>query len=366
MLQDESFQPDTVNPSFSPNNQPKDSLDGEIFLYNALVALSSRPVRGLNLKASYRMQKRDNQTDKETYTYFINDNSCGASSTATNAPYSYDKRTLKLDAGYRFNRMARLTGDISRETFERSPSEVKETTEDKGRIKLRLTPLDNVQLSLRGSKSSRDGTHYETVAGENPLLRKYNISDRDRVSGGLDVSYQPTNRLSLSANLERSDDDYDDTEVGLTDAEQTTVTLDAAFQVSEEVSGHAYIGRDYYESKQAGSQVPNSPDWFVKNEDTVDSFGIGLRWKKDSRLEFGSEYVLSRSKGETDMRSDNALTPVNQFPDLESKLHSLRVYADYQLERTPRSNSATVMRNTTKMTGPSTASIQPPFPRCWY
>jgi len=262
--------------------------------------------------------------------------------------------------------MAHLTGDISRETFERSPSEVNETTEDKGRIKLRLTPLDNVQLSLRGSTSSRDGTHYETVPGENPLLRKYNISDRDRVSGGLDVSYQPNDRLSPSANLEHSDDDYDDTEVGPTDAEQTTVMLDAAFEVSEELSGHACIGREYYESKQAGSQVPNSADWFVKNEDTVDSFGIGLRWKKDSRLEFGSDYVLSRSKGETDMQSGYALPPVNQFPDLESKLHSLRLLRITSCRRTPRSNSATVMRNTTRMTGPSTASIQPPFPRCWY
>jgi predicted porin len=33
------------------------------------------------------------------------------------------------------------------------------------------------------------------------------------------------------------------------------------------------------------------------------------------------------------MQSDNALPPVNQFPDLESKLHSLRLYADYQLQK---------------------------------
>jgi hypothetical protein len=45
MLQDESFQPDTVNPNLTPHSQPKNSLDGEIYLYNALVALPSRPMR---------------------------------------------------------------------------------------------------------------------------------------------------------------------------------------------------------------------------------------------------------------------------------------------------------------------------------
>lgn len=335
MLQDESFLPDTVNPALTPNPQPEDSLDGEVYLYNALLSLTSRPMPGLNLKASYRMQRRDNETDKNEYTYYVNDTQRGGlpQPTDTNQPYSYDKRTLKLDAGYRINRTARLSGDLSRETFERSPSEVKETTEDKGQLKLRLTPLDNVQLSISGGASSRDGTSYHTNPGENTLLRKYNIADRDRVTGGLDIAYQPNDRLSLNANLQYSDDDYDDTEVGLTEAKLASIALDAAYQWSEELSGHAYVGWDRYESEQAGSQEPNSPDWFVDNEDTVDSVGLGLRWKQSERLEIGSEYTFSRSKGETDMKSYNPLPPVSPFPDLETKMHSLRLYADYKLEK---------------------------------
>lgn len=334
MLQDESFEPDTVNPGLTPNVQPKDSLDGEVYTYNALVNLSSRPMRGLKLGASYRMERRDNETDKNTYTYYINDSAGAMSGSPTsdaNDPYSYDKRTLKLDAGYRISRMANISGDLSRETFERSPSEVKETTEDKGRIRLRLTPLDNVQVSISGTKAKRDGTSYHTKPGENILLRKYNLADRDRTSGRLDVAYQPNDRLALSANFETSDDDYDDTVVGLTEAERRSVTLDASYHFSEALSGHAYAGREEYESKQAGSQVPDSPDWFVKNEDTVDSFGLGLRWNKDARLEIGSEYVYSRTKGDTDMDSNNALPPLVPFPDLETKLHSLRLYADYRV-----------------------------------
>jgi len=229
--------------------------------------------------------------------------------------------------------MANLNGDISRETIERSPSEVKETTEDKGEIRLRLKPLDNVQLSISGALASRDGTDYRPVAGENTLLRKYNLSDRDRTSGRVDVGYQPSDRLALSANLEISEDDYDNTQVGLTEATYHAITLDASYRLSDDLSGHAYVGRERFESDQAGSQVPNAADWFVENEDTVDSFGLGLRWRTNERLELGSEYVFSRTNGDTDIRSNNALPPVSQFPDLESKRHSLQLYADYLLHK---------------------------------
>lgn len=336
MLQDDTFLPDTVDPLLTPHALPRDSLEGEVYLYNAMLALSSRPLRGLNLKASYRLQKRDNRTPQDTFTYFVNDSFGGLTSspdTSTNQPYSYDKRTLQLDAGYRINRVARLSGEVSRDTIERTPSEVDKTTEDQGKLKLRLSPLDNVQVSLKGGIASRTGSDYEPIAGENPLLRKYNISDRDRVSHGIDLSYQPDDRLALSASLDVSDDDYDATRVGLTDARQTSAILDASYRLTPDLSGHAYVGRDIYKSRQSGSQVPDTPDWFVRNEDTVDSVGLGLRWAGEGRFEVGGDYVLSRSTGEVDIRSNNALPPVGQFPDIKANIHSLRLYADYKLEK---------------------------------
>lgn len=339
MLQDEEFLPDHVDATKPPNTLPRDSLDGEVYLYNAMLALSSRPIKGLNLKASYRMQKRDSDTPSDEFTYFINDttNSGGdAVGTAYNQPYSYDRRTMKLDAGYRINRIARLSGEISRETMERSPSEVDETTEDRGELKLRLSPRNDVQLSIKGGTASREGSDYQTLPGENLLLRKYNISDRDRESYGLDVSYQPDARLALSASYGVNDDDYDGTRVGLTDAKQTTTALDASYLFSEELSGHAYLSRDIYESDQAGSQVPDSPDWFVSNEDTVDTLGAGLRWQRDARLEFGADYTYSDSTGEARMSSDNALPTLSQFPDIRSRLQSLRLFANYQLQKNAR------------------------------
>ncbi len=340
MLQDQKFQPDTVNPVLTPQPLPRDSLEGEVLVYNGLLALSSRPVRGLNLKASYRLQRRDNNTPQDTFTTFVNDSfgvATNSPDTNTNKPYSYDKRTMRLDAGYRFNRMARLSGELQRETVKRSPSEVEKTTEDSGKLKLRLKPLDNVQIALRGGAASREGSNYEPVSGENPLLRKYHISDRDRLSAGIDLSYQPTNRLSLGANIDFSDDDYDATRVGLNEASHAGVTIDAAYQLGQDLSAHAYLGRERYESSQTGSQDPTDPpDWYVDNEDTVDSLGVGFRWQKDSRLEFGADYVMSRSTGETRMRSSNALPPLSQFPDLKSRLHTLELHANYKLRKNTR------------------------------
>jgi predicted porin len=124
----------------------------------------------------------------------------------------------------------------------------------------------------------------------------------------------------------------------LTDAVQTTATLDASLLLSQDLSTYAYIGRERFKSRQSGSQDvlpagPFDPDWFVQNKDTVDSLGVGFDWSADNRLQLRADYVLSRSKGETSMQSNNPRPPVNQFPDLKSTLHSLRLYADYRLRK---------------------------------
>ncbi len=348
MLQDDAFLPDTVSPNvpnITPHSQPRNSLDGEVYQYNALLSLSSRPLRGLNLKGSYRLLKRDNQTPRDEYTWYLNDSFNPPSiniETKTNDPYSYTKQTYKLDAGYRINSTARLSGYIGHETYESDQSEVEETTEDKGELKLGLRATDNLQLSLGGKLSSRDGSSYDSATDENPVLRKYNIADRDRVGGIVNVAYQPTDKFALSANLDYNDDDYDDTVIGLTDAKQTGITIDASYQFNKDLSGYAYAGREVYKSKQAGSQttvdaannynyaIAVTPDWWVDNEDTVDSFGVGFSWLKSSKLELGADYVVSLSEGDTDFKSTNAAPIIEAFPDTEAHLHSINLYAEYE------------------------------------
>ena len=339
MYQDDTFLPDSVNTNLVPHTLPRNSLDGEVYQTNALLALSSRPMAGFNIKASYRYQERDNQTPSDTYSYHVNDaGGPGAGSTPasdTNDPYSYERNTYDLSAGYRINSNARLNGNITHETFECSPCEVRKTTEDEANLRLRLTPGNNVQLTLRGGVASKDGSTYYTVSGENLLLRKYNLADRDRQLIGADISYQPVESLTLGANVEYSENDYDSTDIGLTSSEQTSITLDASYQFSKTLSGHAYIGREIIESEQKGSQdnTSDTADWFVDNEDTVDSFGIGIKWQQSSKLNIGADYTYSGSTGDTDFTSYSALPPVNQFPDLEMDLHRFELYTDYKLQK---------------------------------
>ena len=146
----------------------------------------------------------------------------------------------------------------------------------------------------------------------------------------MNVSYQPTDKLAISADFDYSDDDYEESLVGLQSSNQSSLSFDVSYQHSDTLSSHAYIAREIIESDQAGSQVPNSADWFVDNEDTVDSLGFGVKWQKSPKLDLGADYVYSGSKGETDFSSLNARPPVSQFPDLKSDLHSLKLYADYK------------------------------------
>ena len=109
MTQNQNFQPYTINTGVTTSSLPATSLDGEVWLTNAQLKLTSRPVSRLRLNAELRYNERDNKTSVNTYDYVILD-SDNFTNTATNRPYSYKNNRIKLDANYRFNAITSLRG----------------------------------------------------------------------------------------------------------------------------------------------------------------------------------------------------------------------------------------------------------------
>ncbi|MDH3563574.1 MAG: MtrB/PioB family outer membrane beta-barrel protein, partial [Gammaproteobacteria bacterium] len=72
------------------------------------------------------------------------------------------------------------------------------------------------------------------------------------------------------------------------------------------------------------------PDWTGANKDTFHVLGIGVKHAMiKNKLDVGADYTVSNSVGKVSVTTG---APDPAFPDLESRLNSLKLYATYRLK----------------------------------
>ncbi|MGB5279966.1 MAG: MtrB/PioB family decaheme-associated outer membrane protein [Arenicellales bacterium] len=363
MTQDQQYLPYTINDIISADALPRDSLDGKIKQNIINLQLASRPNSKWNFNGSYRYHDHDNSTAQAPYTFIIADSqNTGTKAkdetdlTVVNQPYSYTRQLVKLDGKYRFNRAASVMLGYDYENMQRENSEVDETDEQEvwGKFKWKVGQHHVPEIiggSLDGwlklGHTSRDGSGYHPPAAdeegfyiENPLLRKYNLADLERDQVMLYLSYAPLDKLSFSANASYAMDDYDESIIGLTEATNSSGTIEATFLPTENVTSYIYYTRDLTNADQAGRQAEATqtgsltdrygPDWYAQSNDTMDNVGVGIQWQNIlPKIDIGADYVYSKGTGETEIQATGA-TP---FPDIKTELNSFKLYAQYNHSR---------------------------------
>lgn len=336
MTQNQQFQPYTINPGVSTSPLPRDSLDGEVWLANAQLKLSSQPLSKLRLNAELRYNERANQTPVETYNYVVLDTGLG---TATqNNPYSYENSRASLDANYRFNAIASLRGGYKYNGMKRSNFDAgrEDTDENTLFAKLKVKPHSTVDLELHGETSSRDGSDFtfDTDTYQNQLMRKYNLADRDRNKLGALIDYMATEKLYLSARADYSEDDYQNTQIGLTEASQPTVTIDFSYQPLSNLTTYGYYTWENIQSSQNGFEVSGGgattiTGWQADFDDTFDTVGIGAKWTDLGKWDLGADLVYSKAIGHIEMKDLANPGTETQFPDNRTEMASIKLWTDY-------------------------------------
>ncbi len=329
MEQDERFLPVTLNASLGPVSLPRSSLDGEVDTLTANLRLTSALTDKLRLNASYSYNERDNDTPQADYTWVTTDAFLNTA-TRTNLPYSYIRDTFKLGADYRFPKGSRLRAGYEYDAYKRDFQEVEKAEEDSLWAKLKVRIDYKTHLTFKATHAERDASGYSAVPEigppENPLLRKYNMADRDRDLVGVNASLSPTERLTLGAGLDYINDDYDKSEVGLTESREFNLSADASLALNEKTSMSLYLNREKIESRQQGSQTYATADWSAQNDDTVTTVGIGVKYQAiEDKLDIGADYARSHSRGEINVNGSG-------FPDLETELDTVKLYATYRLK----------------------------------
>jgi MtrB/PioB family decaheme-associated outer membrane protein len=341
--QDDAFLPYTANPLIATEELPRDSLDGSVDVTHADLQLSGDLgaqvswLDGLRGRLGYRYEERDNGTPRADYDYVESDTFPGG--VETNLPYGFRRQRLWAAGDWDLARLLwpqsgwplQLSGEWDHEEWDRTFQEAANSTEDRAWARLRTSPLAWLSLQARYGASNRDTDPYVTdasvTAPQNPLMRKFNLADRERDfwDAGVDLSLPGNVTLSLGGFYR--EDDYVNSGLGLARTRDSGETADLSWAMSERATVFAFYGRQEVESLQRGSQSFGAPDWQARTRDRFETAAAGVRTdglRERWNLQF--DYFLIDGRGDVTMQSGAA----QEFPPLRTRSHGPRLEVEYQ------------------------------------
>jgi len=330
MTQNDDLLPYTTNTLLPTNPLPVTSADAEVDTLNLNLRAVSSPWRDVTLEGELRYNDFDNKTPVNGYDYVITD-TVPAPVPVPNSAYDYERRDIKLRGEYRLKAGMKLYAGFDTRRFERNRQDRSRTTTNHLWFRLRTRLGDTADLDVDLFAEDRDGSSYTAVdnpvAPENPLMRKYNMADRERTGIKLRGSIYGGERSDFGWEFEYGEDSYDDSTIGVTDSEYVRVGADFTYAFSQAASGYASLYNEQIETDQRNSQSFSVPDWAATTDDTFTTATLGMTYPElFGPVDASFEYTWSQSVGET--RNDTSGLPTS-FPDLRSKRQNIKLGLSY-------------------------------------
>ena len=327
MTQDEDFLAYSSNALFT-NSLPVSSLDGEISTLHTGLFLVSSPFTDWRFTANYKLDERENETDRYAYEYVVLD-STESLIIRANSPYSFSKQKAAFKASHRLNRKIKLSGGVDFIEEERTYQEVSDLDETVHWMTVKAKLMPELTVKFKAEQFDREADGYEERVEINPAenleLRKYHLADSDGNKTKLSVDYAPLETLSLMLSLEGKSLEYSDTEIGLTDRDSQVATFDVGYYPLERLNFYAFYSVEMLEYEQAGSQSGGGSDWQNKVTDDLDTIGVGFSFlTEDKKLEYGLDYLYSDASEQSKLVTE--LEFADALPSSGNKLQSVSAF----------------------------------------
>ena len=316
--QDEAFLAPTLNTSLNVPPLPATSLDGEIKTRNANFRINGHFTDQLRGRVVLRYDERDNATEQYSINGVVTDTFVGGP--FLSQPYSFERRSAEGALDYRFSRMLTLTGSASREVVDRDFQEVSEATTDILSFGARARPDERLTLRALASREERTNDLDPALLDpfENPALRRFHFAERDRDLVRFAADYAFSERYSAGLFVEYADENYTDTQIGLSSANDRIVGFDVSATFGRNMGASAFIAHERLEAEILGADNIIGQPWRAKTDDvfitggfSVDFFQLPGAWR-DGRLRF--TYAQANGEIEMEKRGD-----IPQFPDLKTR-----------------------------------------------
>jgi len=380
-LQNAPYVNGTGDPYNNPG-EPRTSFDGLVQTLYGNVAMTAQPIPKLDVRLSYTIDDRDNQSPSNAYLVDTRSNSstnangdclapaAGAPGGACiNLPFSYQHQTLTAEAGYRIMPQTKVTLNDTFEDTQRTYADVSVVTQNTITAKIRSQVFDDVFGALSYSHQDRYANNYANNAtwdllGANTTASPTNIADpngllmyfeasrkHDDVKASIDLS--PTHTLTTTLMAKFSKDTYPDGTYGLRNNHNVEVGPDVSWQVTPALNAHAFytFQQIYYDQTSiytsgtnftptgTGYYVP----WTENTTDSVHTVGVNLDWQAiQDVLKLSLDY--SFSYGDTgyalgdgmalvggSIASPSTIAGLNfqPLPDVTSMLNMIQLRGEY-------------------------------------
>ncbi|MEJ2385282.1 MAG: MtrB/PioB family decaheme-associated outer membrane protein [Xanthomonadales bacterium] len=332
MEQDDPFLAYSIAPMYADRELPRESLDGklETSMYNLLGRVYWRVTDRFNITAAWKSNERDNRTPVDRYAPVILE--VFPRDPRSNRPYGYERDQSRIDFRFRAMGSLRVNAGFKRDTLARTYQSVEETEEDTIWGDVQFMPWAWLDARLRYEDATRtpsgfvDVDYYERP--ENPLLRKFNLAERDRQRLTAELDLMPLDALAVTISYYTTDDEYAQSVLGLQTSEERSFNLDANYALSEETTVYAFYADETIDARMAGAESANAMPWIARTEDAFETWGVGISGRITDRLTYGVDYMSSDSKGDilTDSGAGEAA-----FPVLTTELRYTRAYVDFEV-----------------------------------
>lgn len=328
------------------------TFDGDISYQTASLALTSRPVKPLDVKVFYNYLNKDNDSSRIIYTN---------GTSVESELFSYKKHNTGIDIGYRLplktkfdvgyeylkvNRDERLDTDTTSDHIARV--QVKNTYLDWLTAKVKYQHIDRTSNFLDGSS----GTSATDVNYIRRFVRRFDATDKTQDAVKLGFDFEPIEHLDLGIEYAYKINDYDQTLLGRTKDKRHEVYLDAAYELPGimKLSGYFDYERVEYNSFHrnvsstgaAGAFDPSTTatssnyNWAEFLTDDNIAYGVAalvqvVKDKLDFLLSWDHQKADGKAKFETDAPLATPLVDIANYDDMVKK--TLNAKAIYKVTR---------------------------------
>ena len=348
MSQNDPLLPMTVNSALPVVPLERTTAKAEARVIAMNYTISSRPTQTLWFSARYRQYEFDNRTPVfETGSYVNYDTAYTATLNHESEPLGYVRHTFDADASYSPVSYIGLRAGYTRQQNDRTFRIVEQTTEDIGRLSIDLTGVSWVTLrgvyehgKLRGTPANEAEL---ASIGEQPSLRQFDISDRDRDRFSAIVYLMPASFLSFSGTAGIGRENYPGTNFGLRDNDNNVYSVGMNYVPSDKVNFGIEYGWEKYTALQASRTSNPLPDptfldprrdWTDDSTDKVNTFNVSLDLLKVfPKTEFRIAYDMSdaRSTYVYGLAANTTVAAPTQLPAVTNALRRATVDGKYFL-----------------------------------
>ena len=348
MEQNEALLPFDIS---GANLAPRTHADAQIQTIHGTLNLSSRPLPKLALNLRFRHYQTINDTAVSAFNYIINDDPRPGpvfAGPVNNLPFDMTQNQVNVTASYYAFKGTTFKLGYKFDHRNRDFRSVAETLENAVTAGVRSSYFENVNfgykvtLGVREEIDAYDESKINFARTGNtgnethPLMKRYDISEREQMKHAANINYSPTDRTTYGVYYNFVYDDYDTSQLGLQLSRRHDITLDWMFTPSDDTTLNVYYTFENIVTEQlnrdSGATLSTNPgdNWIANHDNDAHTVGVGVSHQyAEGRVKLSADYWYSESIEDITFATGANLTSVD-MPRLKTQNHNARLTGRYR------------------------------------